>query len=130
MAQRFCKFLFKVISILFPIQPHCLQGDSMEAATNTVEPVKKDGPRRLHHVASGSKVLNWTAKSVIPQCSALCIPLVNSWPLAKLQLNVTEQRLYLIKCLTLDLQLFCTAHQLCCTSAGCVLNYSNDIHMC
>lgn len=31
------------------------------------------------------------------------------------------------KCLGLDLQLFCTARQLCCTSAGCVLNYSNNI---
>lgn len=123
-------FLFKLISILFPIQLHCYQGDSMKASMNTVKPVKKDGTRRLHCVESESKVLNWTAKSAIcaiPQCSAHCIHLVNSWPLENLHLNVTEQGLHLIKCLTLDLQLFCTARQLCCTSAGCMLNYRNDI---
>lgn len=38
----------------------------------------------------------------VSQCSALCILLVNSWPPAKLQLNVTEQGLFLIKCLALD----------------------------
>lgn len=129
MAQHTCRFLFKLISILFLIQLHCYQGDSMKAAMNTVEPVIKEGTRRLHRVKSESKVHNWTAKSAIcaiSQCSVLCIPLVNSWPLANPQLNVTEQGLHLIKCLTLDLQLFCTARQLL-SSAGCVLNYSSDI---
>lgn len=102
----------------------------MKAPVKPVEPVKKGlNKEALGPVVSESQVLNWTVKGDVSQCPTLCIPLVRSWPLAKLQLNSTGQGLYLIKCLAPDLQLFCTARWHCCTSADCVLNYIDDILM-